>query len=174
MGIWARKFHARTPTPTQTLRKRPPPPTNTEENEDRYGASGLERLLTRAVLSAPGVKQIHVNPVTDGNLMVVLWLARGGEGVPLCVFMCIYVYVCIQRYGWAMCVYICPCTQRSHRPPPPFFLVLIPTTQPNPIPSHQPKPNTNTNTNQRAPSQHAARAGADRGFRGGPRFERGH
>lgn len=39
---------------------------NAEENEDHYGSFGLERLLTRAVLTAPGMKQIHVNPVTDG------------------------------------------------------------------------------------------------------------
>lgn len=48
---------------------RPLPFPPTEENEDRGGGSSgaLERLLTRAVMSSPGVKQVHINLVTDGE-----------------------------------------------------------------------------------------------------------
>jgi hypothetical protein len=39
----------------------------TEENEDRYGVAELEKQLGRDVLQAPGVEQIHCNPVTDSE-----------------------------------------------------------------------------------------------------------
>lgn len=47
----------------------------TEEHEDRAGSGALERLLTRPLLHAKGVRQIHINPATDGR--EGCWEGRG-------------------------------------------------------------------------------------------------
>jgi hypothetical protein len=47
----------------------------TEEHEDRAGSGALERLLTRPLLQAKGVRQIHINPATDGR--EGCWEGRG-------------------------------------------------------------------------------------------------
>lgn len=49
----------------------------TEENEDRYGEASLEGLLTRTVLQSRAVRQIHVNPVTDGELYLYIHTVKG-------------------------------------------------------------------------------------------------
>ena len=46
----------------------------TEEHEDKSGTAQLERLLTKAVLFSPAVQQIHINPVTDGTSVCVVWV----------------------------------------------------------------------------------------------------
>lgn len=52
----------------------------TEEHEDRAGAGELEKFLTRGLLQAQGVQQIHVNPVTDGKLEGRGWRRGRREG----------------------------------------------------------------------------------------------
>ncbi|GAB5035278.1 cell cycle checkpoint protein rad17 [Nannochloropsis oceanica] len=53
----------------------------TEEHEDRAGVGELEKFLSRGLLQAQGVQQIHVNPVTDANMRRILTRIAAAEGM---------------------------------------------------------------------------------------------